>query len=267
MRCLLSVNVKDEHNLDEWIQYHLLLGFHFILLWDDFSQTPISYPDERVLIRRQHFKKTDYMTESVAYAKRHQFDWTIHLDADEYLYLGKNIRLRDFAKDHLHSDTMAIFFPWVLFGSNHLNVLKTKGSCLKPFTQCATKTHKFIKSLARVNMITGVRSPHEYTYSQKQTPQNTFLAPNKPLHQYSAIQTREIQPISSSRCFIAHFRFQSWDLFCQRKDRARDDTLKEWRFNFALGKEPPAFFHVDSNQVYFPHVMENYQQWLSLETK
>lgn len=263
MRCLLSVNVKDEHNIYEWIQYHLLFGFHFILIWDDFSKVPIQYHDERVLIKRHHYNKIDYMMESVAYAKRNQFDWTIHLDADEYLYLGKDVRLREFTSRYIHHDTIAILFPWVLFGSNHIDVLEPKGSCLKPFLQCATKTHKYIKTFARVATITSVYSPHQYTFSQQQTQQNTFLAPNKRLHQFSAVQTREIQSISINRCFIAHYRFQSWDLFCQRKGRIRDDTMKEWKFPFPLGKEPPPFFHIDSNHVYFPHVLENFLKWSS----
>lgn len=266
MKCLLSVNVKDEHNIYEWIQYHLLLGFHFILIWDDFSQIPVHYQDERVLVKRHHYNKIDYMTESVAYAKRNQFDWIIHLDADEYLYLGKNVRLREFLTRHVHQEVMVLLFPWVLFGSNHIDVLETKGSCLNPFVRCASKTHKYIKSFARVDTIIGVKSPHEYIYSQQQTTQNTFLAPNKPLRQFGPIQTREIQSISITRCFIAHFRFQSWDLFCQRKGRVRDDTLKEWKFPFALGKNPPFFFHNSFNNFYFPHVLENFKNWLATPT-
>lgn len=261
MKCLLSVNVKDEHNLAEWVSYHLLLGFDFILIWDDFSQTPIEFQHEKIRVLRQHSKKIDYMTDSVAYAKRNGFDWTIHLDGDEYLYLGVDSRLGDFMDAHAHDDKMAILFPWVLFGSNRIDVLEPKGSCLKPFVKCATKTHKYIKQFARVNMITGVRSPHEYIYSQPYTHQNTVLAPSKTLRHFSPVQTREIQPVSPNRCFIAHYRFQSWDLFCQRKGRQRDDTLKEWKFPFSLGKEPPPFFHIDSNQTYFPHVLENFLKW------
>lgn len=262
MKCLLSTNVKDEHNIQEWIQYHLLLGFDAILVWDDFSQTPIQYPDERVCIIQKHAKKIDYITDSVAYARRNDFDWIFHLDADEYLYLGKNVRLPQFVKDHItNKEIMAIFFPWVLFGSNHINILKPKGSCLKPFTKCSKKTHMYIKTFAKVSMINGVRSPHEYTYNQQPTVQNIVYAPSKPLKQFRPVQTREIQPISPDYCFIAHYRFQSWDLFCQRKGRARDDTLKEWKFSFPLGDEPPLFFHADSNHVYFPHVLENFLQW------
>lgn len=261
MKYLLSTNVKDEHNIQEWIHYHLLLGFDSILVWDDFSQTPIQYPDERVHVLRKHSKKVDYITDSVAHAKRRGFEWIIHLDADEYLYLGKDVHLRQFFRDHIHHDIMAVFFPWLLFGSNQINVLEPKGSCLKPFVRCSNKTHKYIKTFARVEMINGVRSPHEYLYSQQQTPQNTVYAPSKPLRQYSPVQTREVQPISPNRCFIAHYRFQSWDLFCHRKGRARDDTLKEWRFTFSLDNDPPPFFHADSNHVYFPHVLENYVRW------
>ena len=263
MKCILSTNVKDEHNLHEWIEYHLLLGFHFILIWDDYSQVPIHYTHENVKIIRQHSKKTDYMTDSVAFAKRNGYDWIIHLDGDEYLYLGMDIRLVDFMNSYINPQMMAVFFPWVMFGSNNINVLHPKGSCLKPFVKCATKTHKYIKHMGRVPMIVGVRSPHEYMYSLPYTHENTVMAPSKKLRSFHTIQTREIQPISPNRCFIAHYRFQSWDLFCQRKGRPRDDTLKDWKFTFSLKKYPPPFFHIDSNQVYFPHVLENYLKWLS----
>lgn len=263
MKCLLSVNVKDEHNLDEWIRYHLLLGFDHILIWDDYSQPPVQHSDAKITILRQHSKKNDYMTDSAAFAKRHHYDWIMHLDADEYLYLGVNVRLNDFMRSYADHDKMVILFPWTVFGSNHINVLEPKGSCLRPFTKCANKTHKYVKPLARVSAITGVRSPHEFLYSQAYTHQNTVMAPCKTLRSFDVVQTREIQPITPNRCFIAHYRFQSWDLFCQRKGRIRDDTQKPWKFPFPLGKEPPSFFHLDSNNVYFPHVLENFLRWSS----
>lgn len=261
MKCLLSANVKDEHNLAEWVDYHLLLGFDFILIWDDFSQVPVSIQNENVMVVQKHSKKNDYMTDSVAYAKRNGFDWILHLDVDEYLYLGVDVRLNDFIRTHAKNDIMAIFFPWMMFGSNQIDVLEPKGSCLKPFVRCAVKTHQLIKPLARVGMIVGVRSPHEYLYSQPYTQQNTVMAPSKVMRNFSVVQARDTQPASPNRCFIAHYRFQSWDLFCQRKGRPRDDTLKKWNFRFPLGAQPPPFFHIDSNQIYFPHVLDNYTKW------
>lgn len=261
MKHLLSVNVKDEHNLVEWVQYHLLLGFDAILIWDDNSQPPVQYDHEKVVVRRQHSTKHDYMTDSAAFAKHHGYDWIMHLDADEYLYLGVGVGLREFMDEYAGHEKMAILFPWVLFGSNQIQVLEPKGSCLRPFVKCAAKTHKYIKPMARVSMITGVRSPHEFLYSQPYTQQNTVLAPSKTLRSFHAVQTREIQPTTPNRCFIAHYRFQSWDLFCQRKGRIRDDTQKAWKFSFPLGKDPPAFFHADSNEMYFPHVLDNFLKW------
>lgn len=262
MKYLLSTNIKDEHNFKEWVQYHLLLGFDSILVWDDFSETPVQHPEERVHIIQKHSNKVGYMIDSVVYAKRRGFDWIIHLDADEYLYLGKDVRLKDFFSRYSNqSNTMAIFFPWVLFGSNHINVLDLLGSCLRPFTLCSTRTHKYIKPFARVNMITGVKSPHEYTYSQPYTTKNTVYAPSRHLQHFWPVQTKEIRPVSTNGCFIAHYRFQSWDLFCKRKGRQRDDTLQKWKFPFPLGKDPPPFFHADSNHVYFPHLLENFIKW------
>jgi hypothetical protein len=261
MKCLLSANAKDEHNIEEWIHYHLLLGFDGVLIWDDFSQTPIESSHPKVHIIRQHFNKNDYIFESVAFAKKKGFDWIIHLDVDEYLYLGQDMKLKLFLQRHTHHDTISIYFPWMIFGSNHIDHLEPKGSCLQPFVMCDTRTHKYIKPLSKVQPIVGVKNPHEFIYSQKQTPENTVYAPAKPLTNFSPIQTREIQPISPNRCFNAHYRFQSWDIFKQRKGRLRDDTQQHYQFSFPLNETPPSCFHSISNQTYFPHVLENYHKW------
>lgn len=267
MKCLLSTNAKDEHNIFEWIEYHLLLGFDYILVWDDLSQIPIEYVDTRVRIIRHHAKKIDYMTDSVAFAKRNGYDWILHLDVDEYLYLGVNRHLKEFMRTYLHHNIMVVYFPWTIFGSNYLNVLSPRGSCLEPFTRCNTRTHNYIKTFARVQTITDVKNAHEFKYSQPQTTENTVYAPDKTVHQFSAVQARHVQPITLNRCFIAHFRFQSWDLFRERKGRARDDTLKPYKFQFALGDEPSRTFHANSNQMMFPYVWQNYVQWKKKMTK
>lgn len=261
MKCLLSANAKDEHNIIEWIHYHLLLGFDHILVWDDFSEIPIQYSDERVKIIKQHSKKNDYISGSVVYAKRKHFDWIIHLDIDEYLYLGDDVLLKDFCQHYIHNNIMAMYFPWTIFGSNHINQLSQRGSCLEPFTRCDVKTHNFIKTLARVEMIKGVKNPHEFIFSQQQTQDNTVYAPNKTIQNFSFIQPRQTQPVSQHRCFIAHFRFQSWDIFCERKGRVRDDILRPYKFRFPLGEEPVKIFHRTSNQIVFPYLWGNYRKW------
>lgn len=260
MKYLLAANVKDEHNIQEWIHYHLLLGFSTILIWDDGSAQPIVFHDDRVIIMRGHDNKLGYMRKCVRYAVETDHDWIIHLDADEYLYLGKDVRLGDGFV--LPNDAICVLFPWVMFGSNHITRLETKGSCLQPFQRCAFKTHSYVKSFARVDMIENVRSPHEYIYKQPQTSHNTKLAPNKPLHRFGPMHPREVCPVDENQCFIAHYRFQSWDLFCQRKGRQRDDTQEKWKFNFQLGPTPPPFFHRNSNNILFPHLINNYNDWM-----
>lgn len=263
MRYLLAANAKDEHNIEEWVHYHLLLGFTAILLWDDNSKEPIAdrVNDDRVIIISNHDDKTGYMRRSIEYAMEKGYDWIIHLDADEYLYLGKNVRLGE--GFILPSHAICVLFPWVMFGSNNIDKLEPKGSCLEPFVMCAHKTHHCVKSFARVDAIENVRSPHEYTYKQVQTHQNTFFAPDRPLHRFSAFQPKQVRNVDGDQCFIAHYRWQSWDIFCHRKGRIRDDTQKNWKFKFCLDVEnTPEFFHRKSNQMSFYHLVNNYKSWI-----
>lgn len=263
MRCLVSTNAKDEHNIQEWAHYHLLLGFDAVLIWDDFSVEPICIGDERVHVLRKHSDKKGYMMDAVAFAKENGFEWMIHLDADEYLYVGLGARLPGFLSQHTNPDTMVVLFPWLMFGSNHIDVLDPKGSCLRPFVQCAAKTHQYTKPFARVRLIVSVRGPHEYEFCQSYSAKNTSYAPSRTPRHFRPLQPRETRPTTPGGCFIAHYRFQSWDLFRRRKGRPRDDTQANWKFPFSLDGNPPPFFHADSNHVYFPHVLDNFMRWSS----
>jgi hypothetical protein len=261
MKCLISTNAKDEHNIQEWAHYHLLLGFDAVLIWDDFSNDPIRVEDNRVRVVRRHADKEGYMMASVAAAKEEGCDWIMHLDADEYLYLGVGVRLPDFLARHTRPETIVVMFPWLIFGSNRIDTLTPKGSCLRPFTRCAPKTHQYIKPLARVSAIIGVNNPHEYKCCQSYTAQNTLYAPDRTPRHFKPLQPREIKSVSPNTCFIAHYRFQSWDIFRHRKGRARDDTQTHWKLPFSLHDNPPPFFHANSNQHHFPHVLGNYLAW------
>lgn len=263
MTRLVATNAKNEHNIREWAHYHLLLGFDAVLIWDDFSDEPICGGDDRIHVVRRHSDKKGYMTGSVAFAKEGGFEWVAHLDADEYLYLGVDTRLPEFLSQHTNPDTMVVMFPWLMFGSNHIDVLEPKGSCLRPFVRCAAKTHQYTKPLARTRLIVGARGPHEYEFCQPYSAQNTLYAPSRVPRHFRPLQPKETRPATPDACFIAHYRFQSWDLFRQRKGRPRDDTEANWKFAFPLNATPPPFFHADSNRVCFPHVLNNFTRWSS----
>lgn len=230
---LISTNIKDEHNFMEWVEYHIHMADR-LLVWDDESATPLSHKDPRVEVRRRHATKKEYMEWSLAYASDHQHDWTIHLDGDEYLYLGGRT-FRDYVTG---VSNPFVYIPWLIFGSNGLDT-SGYGSVVSVYTRCAAKTNRSGKTLIRVSDVGSVASPHHYVLKDgTQTPR----------------QCRPELPNAGTAC-IAHYQIQSWDHFRRRRSRNRDDTGAPRVFAFSLADPvPPPFFHLESNSMDFPHI-------------
>lgn len=254
MLFLITTNVKDEHNIKEWIDYHLCMADR-LLIWDDDSHVPVATHDPRVEVRRIHATKHEYMTWSVEHACRIGAEWTIHIDGDEYLYLGGETTPKFLAR--FRSDTISIYLPWLHFGSNH-RVHAPEGSVIPLYTRCSSTTGVECKTMARSRTIASVVNPHLYAYHTVQTHENSVYADGSPMRDFSALcPEKSVSPPLSTTCCIAHYHVQSWDHFRRRRARPRDDTGKKRRFPFSLDSPvPPRRFHLDSNDMEFPHVYE-----------
>jgi len=280
MKLLLSTNVKDEHNILEWIDFHCKLGFTHLLIWDDMSDIPVStllssHLDKDkdcmvvVEVRREHALKQDYMEQSVAYAKEHGLDFMLHLDGDEYLYLGwksqtEPLRIHEYLESVVDSPIMAIYLPWLMMGSNGHVRSPPPGSCLQHYTRSDSKVHFFIKQLARVSAISGVRHAHEYIYSLPLSPETCVSSAKQPLTRFSMNQPSLIPVSKHMPPCIAHFRNQSWDHFRHRRSahRIRDDTGQPWKYSRGqLSTDspiPPPGFLQEATQADFPYVLQIY---------
>jgi hypothetical protein len=207
-------------------------------VWDDESLIPLSHEDGRVEVRRRHALKKEYMELSVAYARDHGFEWILHLDGDEYMYLGGKTTREYLAS--IPPSASGVYVPWLIFGSNHLDTAED-GSVVPVYTRCAARTDRMGKTLGRVARITGVANPHQYICGDE---------PRASAYQDALRYT----PDADTVC-IAHYQIQSWDHFRRRRARNRDDTGTARRFHFSLSAPvPPASFHIESNKLEFPHV-------------
>lgn len=262
IKALLATNVKDEDNMEEWVDYHLRLGFDSILIWDDGSDPPVSPFSPPVIVRKSdHLRvKLEYMQETIGYAKDQGYHFLLYLDADEYLHLPERNVNRFLQK--VPSGVMSIYFPWLLFGSNGLET-NPQPSCIHPFTRCASKTNSLIKPFVRLSRVIGVKNPHLYLYDQEPTRENTRYAPFEVMTTFSAIQPAMTRPPSNDTYFIAHYRYQSWGQFRRRKTRARDDTRTLWKLPFDIRSQTaPSSFHKDSNHRVFTGMVDAYNQLL-----
>lgn len=137
---LVAIAAETERPyLDEWVEWHLSLGFDKILLYcnnwkgdlykHDFVET-LRWDGEAMQVKAYN----DALL-------RVQEDWAFMLDLDEYLDLrGSVLRKMLWDRDHF----TGIAFNWVLFGSNGLH-FNGDYSIKKRFTRCQEKFNNHIK--------------------------------------------------------------------------------------------------------------------------
>lgn len=258
MEILLCTNIKDEHNYPEWILYHLKLGFTHILIWDDESEEPVVYDDPRVEIHVLHKKKKDYVEASVQKAKQLGVEWILHIDGDEYLYLGGKM-IECFLESYRHPNLKAIVFPWLWFGSSGEN-REQKGKVLSIYKKCHRKTSLYIKTLARVKHIQEAKNAHLYLFKQNPDLFCQFAGENHKSIRYGSMYPEKCTTPNKTTVCIAHFYYQSWDTFRRRRSRIRDDINDVWHFpSLDLhNPTPKEGFHKNYNELEFPYLYDFY---------
>lgn len=256
MKILLSTNIKDEYNYREWILYHLKLGFTDIVLWDDGSEEPVVFDDPRVRIFVLHRKKKGYMEASLEKAREVGAEWLLHLDGDEYLYLGGR-SIQDFLKESDHPELKAIVFPWLWFGSSGKN-REIRGKVLTEYTRCHRKTSLYIKTMCRVRHVKEAQSAHTYIFLDDPKLYTQFAGESHQRIRYGSMYPEKCTKPHKGTICIAHFYYQSWDTFRRRRSRTRDDTEDVWHFpGLDLTQPiPNEGFHATYNDMEFPFLSD-----------
>lgn len=273
MQILLAMNCKDEKNIVEWVLYHSMLGFNRLLIFDDQSLHPVhndlwEYPflfsflsalGVTVEIKRYHAPKNMYLKHALRMAREYGSHWMMYIDADEYLVPGESESIHDIIrKAPVNCNGIAFF--WKCFGSSCLEKNPYPGRCIHVYTHSEASFTPKLKTLARVENICHFLSPHHYRFSDYAAelwePSTARYIPNKPNHNHNILG--EIIP----HIYIAHYTDQSWECFCRRRSRPRDDTGQIRSFNFSLdcGHQGPLKFHERFNEH------ENWDPWKTLYT-
>lgn len=159
MKVALVCIAKNEDNyIDEWIDYHLKLGFDDVVIYrnnweynnDDSRVKIIDFPGEV----RQLSAYNDFISKNIGV-----YDWAAFFDVDEFLVLKKHLNVKEFISDYITHDSIAI--NWVLFGSNgHESVVDKNYSVLDRFTKRQKTTDIHIKNIVKIQKNVSFNSPH-----------------------------------------------------------------------------------------------------------
>ena len=159
MRVYIITSAKyEECYIEEWVQYHLNIGFDKIIINDN---NPKDYPyklqnilkkyidSEQVVIER-YFDKHEYNKyENIdniipniywwLYKKyENEFDWVAKLDIDEYLEITEtNNNVKKFLEQDKFNNALSIVIPW--------NVYTVKEEYKKYYTRLTNNRDRYIK--------------------------------------------------------------------------------------------------------------------------
>lgn len=149
---------KLEHDyIEEFVKYHLALGFKRIYLYDNEDvptyQNLLEKYKEHICV---HFYPNNHSHKGVQYMALDHFTMNdmrnseithvLHIDIDEFVVLKKHENICDFINEYIVGDTQGIGINWRFFGSSG-NTKKTNEPVTSRFTMCQKNGNILIKTL------------------------------------------------------------------------------------------------------------------------
>jgi|1048.fasta_scaffold73107_1 hypothetical protein len=159
---ICAIAKEEQLYIEEWIEYHIHLGFAHIYIYDNDSITSMRYlvtkypsfvtvlpfPGKCQQLNAYH----DFLHQF-----RNKHHWVAYIDVDEFIVLKKHNTIIELLKTYCHQGALAL--NWVLFGSNHHQHYQPQ-PVLERFTRRQIGVNQHIKWIARTDDIENMVSPH-----------------------------------------------------------------------------------------------------------
>jgi hypothetical protein len=173
---LVCVAKNEENYIQEWIKYHLKLGFDDIIIyqndWDYVINQPNVITKQTNGGRIQVSTYNDSIKENIGV-----YDWLAFFDCDEFLVLKKHDNIKLFLHDYYEYDAIGI--NWVLFGDNNLCGIHNENySVLERFTSRQLSVNYHIKTILKPSTIYRMSSPHNPNLTWVDTSFNINTGPH-----------------------------------------------------------------------------------------
>lgn len=236
--------VKDEIRLKEWILYYTKLGVDLFIIGDDYSKIPVKTYFEELKIDKNNYEIFTHEKENINYekldrnykgsyyrtdavqekivplCKKHNIDYLMIFDSDEFLYLNKFNNLQEMVKYYQPFD--AINVNWLLF---HTNIKENKSdSLIKTFVKSNNNLLLFSKQIVKISLVKTGSDAHKIIFNKKPISKNIFNIKIKyNLSPTSRISNRDytIAPL-----YLAHYVFKDIKTFVENKLIRYDQNFK-----------------------------------------
>lgn len=155
--------VKEEQlYIEEWIEYHICLGFSHIYIYDNDDAIPMRYLATKYPLRVTVLSCPGQCQQMNAYYDflhryRTKHHWVAYIDVDEFIVLKKHTTIVELLKNYCHQGALAL--NWVLFGSNYQEHYYSQ-PVLQRFIRRQIGVNEHIKWIVRTDDIEYMVSPH-----------------------------------------------------------------------------------------------------------
>jgi hypothetical protein len=208
MNIALVCIAKDEDNyINEWVGYHLKLGFNKIYIYENDWYSNINHPDVITILvngSRQQIPVYNHFINEY----KNEYDWVAFLDVDEFIVLKKHNTIHELMNDYNTESALGI--NWVFFGDNN-KTFNGDYSVLERFTKRQEVVNGHIKSIVnpkKVIMMNVHSHVGQCIDTNRKRIDNSSFNPNGPI---------DVAQIN-------HYFTKTKDEYIKKMNRGRADT-------------------------------------------
>ena len=169
---IVCIAKKEHHYIEEWVKYHLALGFKRIYLFDN-EETPTyeaMLQEYAEFIRVIHWTCRPAQYQALfhftsAYLFTTEITHAIHIDIDEFIALKKHATICEFIEEYIKDDCQGIAIQWRFFGSSG-HTEQTDIPVTERFTMCEKMGNRHIKTLYKKDHFKGYNTCHDILLHQ-----------------------------------------------------------------------------------------------------
>jgi hypothetical protein len=163
---IISANVRDDNDyLDEWITYHLAIGFEKIIIYDHLSKVPVlPVWGENVIVYRLE-RESLFIPEFIHNFTLRNYPsfWIAHFDVDEFIVMFEDKNINTFLQKY--EPYGALGLPWSIYGSSGHRT-KPEGSVKDNYLWRRPDEKMWIKSIINTQYCQRIDDPHHGIYSR-----------------------------------------------------------------------------------------------------
>lgn len=166
MKTAIQAICKNETPyLNEYVNYHLSIGFDHIYIYDNDSTIPVRETIKDILnVSVIDFPGQGRQIESQNHMLKHYgnlYDWVAMIDVDEFIVPKKYTNIKDVLSNYLSFGGLGV--NWMMFGTSGLIDRDILIPVTQSFTHCKPNIH--IKSIVQPKYTIGSKvNPHAFKY-------------------------------------------------------------------------------------------------------